>query len=99
MYDEPDVRSVDAHAESDGGHHDLDALVEESILVRLAILIGEPRVIGQRRHADLTEPGCQRVNFPPRRAVDDAGFAAMAIEEVEQLAFEGGARKHAVKQV
>ena len=62
MHDEPDVRSVDAHAESDGGHHDLHALVEEGILVGLAILIGAPR-IGQRRHADLTEPGGQRVSF------------------------------------
>ena len=53
MYDEPDVGSVDAHPECHGRHDDLDALVEEGILMRLALLVREPGVVGQRRDADL----------------------------------------------
>ena len=39
MDDEPDVRPVDAHSERDGGHDDIDALVQERVLVLTTRLV------------------------------------------------------------
>ena len=40
------VRLVDAHAEGDGGDHDVDAAVEELLLDALAVLGVEAGVVG-----------------------------------------------------
>ena len=99
MYDEPDVGSVDAHSERHGRHDDLDALVEERVLMRLALLVREPGVVRQRRGADLGEPRGERIDLPPRRAVDDARLAAVAFEHVEELPLQHRSRQDAVEEI
>ena len=45
------------------------------------------------------QPRGERIDFAPRRAVDDAGLAAVPLENVEQLLLQRRARQHAVEQV
>ena len=99
MYDEPDVGSVDAHSECHGRHDDLDALVEEGILMRLALLIRKPGVVGQGRGAGFGEPRRERIDLLSRRAVDDTGFAVVPLEDVEELTLQQRSREDAVEEV
>ena len=86
--DEPDVGPVDPHPERHGGDHDVCALAEERVLVAGALRVREAGVIRKRVDTDLLQPCRQRVDFLPRRAVDDPGLPAMTFEHVEQLALE-----------
>ena len=56
-------------------------------------------MIRPRAHAGFGQPRRQRVDFPPRRAVDDAGLAAAPGQDVEDLPLQAGAREHAVDEV
>ena len=48
VHDEAHVRSIDAHAERDGGDDDVGALVEERLLVPAAHVVRQAGVIRQR---------------------------------------------------
>ena len=96
MDDETHVRTIDAHAESDGGHDDVGVLVEEGILVAAALGVGEAGVVGLGANAGLDQPRCQRIDFAPRGAVDDARLAAAAGHHVQNLPLQAGARQHAI---
>ena len=67
--------------------------------MRLALLIREPGVVGQGRGAGLGEPRRQRIDLLSRRAVDDARFAAVSLEDVEELPLQRRSRQDAVEQV
>ena len=54
---------VDAHAEGNGRHHDQPFLVEKALLVIGAQLIGQARVIRQRRKALFGEEGGQIIDL------------------------------------
>ena len=99
MHDEAHIRTIDAHAESDRGHDDVGVLVEEGILVAAALAVGEAGVIGLGANAGLDQPRCQRIDFAPRGAVDDARLAAAAGHHIENLPLQAGARQHAIDQV
>ena len=99
MYDEPDVGSVDTHPECHGGHDNLDPLVQEGILMRLALLVRESGVVGQGRDADLAEPCGQRIDLPSRGAVDDPRLAAVSLEQVEELPLQHRSWQDPVQQV
>ena len=64
---------------------DVDLFVQERILVAVPILVRQPRVVRTRAHAGVLQPLRQRVDFAARRAIDDAGLAAVALEHVEDL--------------
>ena len=83
MYDEPHVRPIDAHPERDGGHDDIDALVEERVLILAAVGVREPRVIRQGRRAQPGQPFGQPIHLPTGRAVDDARLVMMPLEHGE----------------
>ena len=42
MNDEPDIRTIDAHAERYGGDDDVDLLFEECVLVPVTLLSSNP---------------------------------------------------------
>ena len=75
MGDEADVGLVDAHAESDGGHHHDALLAQEAVLVAAAHIGVEPGVVGQRTDAFVVEPGRRLLHPLAALAVDDAGVA------------------------
>ena len=75
--DEAHVRSIDAHAEGDGGDDDVGALVDEGVLVARALVVGQAGVIRDRLVAGVGERRGRLVDVLARDAVDDARFAAM----------------------
>ena len=56
-------------------------------------------MIRPRAHAGFGQPRRQRIDFPPRRAVDDAGLPAAPGHDVEDLPLQARARQHAVDEV
>ena len=86
MRDEPYVRFVDAHAESDGCDHDHGVVTQESFLVFGAGSGVEPRVVGQGVKAPNFEPlgGCRHAFAG--QTVDDAGLLPVVFQKFQQLA-------------
>jgi hypothetical protein len=97
--DEPDVGAVDPHAERHRRHHDVGVLVDELVLMSVPLRVVEPRVVRDGANPRGREPRRQRVHLAPRRAVDDAGIAAMARENLLELCLEARARHHAVDEI
>jgi len=74
--DEAHVGLVDPHAEGDGRDHDQAFLVEETLLVIGAQLVGQARVVRQCRKALLAEERSQVIDLLARHAIDNASIAA-----------------------
>ena len=60
---------------------------------------GHARVIRPGAPAGVLQPLRQRIHFLARRAIDDAGLAAVPLEHVEDLRLHLRAREHAIHQV
>ena len=86
MRDKAHVRFVDAHAEGDGGAHHDAVLAQEPALVGSAYFSGQAGVVGQGLHAFIAQELRGLLDLAPRHAIDDAGFVAMAAQEIQQLA-------------
>ncbi len=99
VHDEAHVGAIDPHPERHRRDDDVGVLVDEGVLVGVAILVGEAGVIRHGAHARGRQPLGERVNLAARRAIDDAGVAALAGEHVLQLLLEPGPRHDAVEQV
>ena len=97
--DEAHVGAVDAHAEGDGGHHDVRPLVHEGVLVGPSLLVGEPGVIADRSQAPARERRGQLVHLGPADAVDDPRLAAVAPDGGQHLGQPIGARLDAIDEV
>ena len=77
---------VNAHTEGDGGHHDDAVLPQEAVLVGLAHLGRQARVVGQRREAGVAQRLGQFLHAPARLAIDHAGITQMlAVDEAHEL--------------
>ena len=85
MRDKAHVRLVDAHAEGDGGAHHDAVLAQEAALVVGAHLRRQSGVVGQGIEALAAEEFGGLLDLAPRHAVDDAGLATMAMQEISQL--------------
>src|SRR5262249_45203992 len=72
---------------------------EEGVLMAMAIFVGEPRVVRRGAHADLDEPGRDRVDLAARQTINDARLPAMAREDVLNLTLEIRPREHAVHEI
>ncbi len=80
------VGLVDAHAERDGGHHHDAVLAQEAVLVLLAHLGGQARVVGQRRQARIAQRLGQFLHALAGLAIDHAGLAqVLAVDEAHEL--------------
>ena len=99
MGDEAHVRLVDAHPERDRRHHDDAVLLEELVLVARARLVVHAGMVGERVDAALAQHGGELLGALARRAVDDAGFARMGEDEVNEFAAAAGLRPHGQAQV
>ena len=99
MEHESDVGPVDAHAEGNGGHDDVDRLPRESLL-RLVPLFGvESRMVGPRQNSLGREPGCQPFRLLPRDAVNDRGLARVPAEHLQRLGHAVGPGHDAVDEI
>ena len=83
--DEAHVRPVDAHPERHRRHDDVELSFRNASWLRCRSSSAMPGVIRPRAPAGVLQPLRQRVHFLARRAVDDAGLAAMPLEHVEDL--------------
>ena len=99
MKDEADVGLVDPHAEGDGRADDAIVLAQEGVLIAGAIPMIEPGVIGEGAPAGADQFGRELLGPAPRRAIDDARFAAMSFEPVDELPAGVRFRPHRQKQV
>ena len=82
MDDEPDVGLVDAHAEGVGRHHDLNAVVEEVVLILPAHLGVQLGVVGRRPDAPALEQAGRLVHLLRGAAIDDARVVALPEHKV-----------------
>src|SRR5205823_205537 len=64
-----------------------------------ALDVRKAGVIWKRRDAGAGQPCRKRLDLAARRAVDDARLAAMARDDLLQLALQRAARKRAIEQV
>ena len=88
VHDEAHVRPIDPHAERDRRHdHVRVARRETRPGSRCARASDRPGVVRQRAHAGVRQPGGERIDFPARRAVDDARLAAMPRQDVRSCRF------------
>ncbi len=85
MRHEAHVRLVDAHAEGDGGAHHDAILAQETALVVSAHFRRQAGMVGQGVEALAAQEFGSLLDLAPRHAVDDAGLATMATQEVGQL--------------
>jgi len=85
MRHEAHVRLVDAHAEGDGRAHDDAVLAQEAALVVGTHFRRQAGVVGQGIEALVAEEFGGFLDLAPRHAVDDAGLAAVAAQEIGQL--------------
>ena len=99
MRHEAHVGLVDAHAEGDRGHHHHAVLAQEALLVLRARGRVEPGVVRQGLDARLGQPLRGVVHFAPAQAIDDAGLALVAEQELAQLALRVVAQAHAIADV
>ena len=94
--DEPDVGLVNAHAEGVGRHHDLNAVVEEVVLILPAHLGVQLGVVGRRPDAPALEQAGRLVHLLRSAAIDDPRIVALPEHKVQQLlrllAGQGAAR-------
>jgi hypothetical protein len=103
MGDEADVGLVDAHAEGDRGADHQPVLALEAFLGPAALVGLEAGVVGHRGVAGLGQRLGQRLGPGAGGAVDDAGAAAAAVDEIHQLlaravlGLEGEAQVRAVE--
>ncbi len=85
MADVAHVRLVDSHAEGDRRHHHDARPVQKRILVGVADAGIETGMIGQRVDALGRQLFRQPFDALARRAIDDAGLALVAADEVHDL--------------
>src|SRR5689334_16368918 len=65
----------------------------------MPLVIGESRMVRPRAHTFALQPRRERVYLLARRAVDDAGLAAMTRQYFLDLRLQVGAREHAIRKV
>ena len=87
MYDEADVRFVDAHTEGDGCDDDADFLHQELVLVLRPGLGVQARVVGKCADAVDAQHLCQLFHLFTAEAVDDARFPWVLADELDDVLF------------
>ena len=97
--DEADVRLVDPHAEGDGRADNAIVLAQEGVLIVAAHGMIEPGVVGQRTPAGAGEFRGELFRPASGGAVDDARFAAVGVDLVDELAGGVRFRPHRQKEV
>ena len=83
--DEADVRSVDAHAERDGGDDGVEGFVGEAFLDGVPLLWAQPGVVGLGVVALFTEFLGEAFCACPAQAVDDRAAAATVVHALDRL--------------
>ena len=85
MGHEPHIGLVDAHSERDRRHHDEAVLLQETVLVFRARGAVHSGVIGEGRDALFTKKGGQVLGLPSRAAINNAAFAFVPGDKVQEL--------------
>ena len=76
MVDHPAyIRLVDAHAEGNGGDHDLRVVADERLLIVASRVRIEARMVGEGADAVGLQPRGQLIHAPSRQTIDDSGAA------------------------
>src|SRR5690606_31734100 len=99
MCHEANVRFVYAHAESNGGGDHQPWFLEKTFLMPGACFCRHASVIGQGRDPFPPQPNCCLFGTCPGEAVDDAGLAALRLDEIQELAAAGALGLDAIANV
>ena len=99
MQDESHVGSIDPHPERDGRNDDVGLLVEEGILILVALGIAQAGVVRHRAVAFIDQPRRKIVHLTSRQAVNDPGLLLMPREHVENLPPQVRARQDPIHEV
>ena len=83
--DEAHVGLVDAHAEGDGGHDDVDVLHQELVLGLSTGVRVETGVVGQGLDLVGTQDLGQLLHLFPRQTVDDAALIGVLLDELDDV--------------
>ena len=83
MDDPPHITFVDTHAESDCGAHYLYAVIDEIVLYLVSIRGSESCMIDGCTKPVLLQHLCHFLCVAPAHAIDDAAFAGMAGDEIQ----------------
>jgi hypothetical protein len=84
VHHKPDIGLVNAHAEGDRCDNNLDLIPVERLLVLVAHLRRQSCVVGKRLYAVGREKFGGRCDRVPCGAVNNAGFALMALQKFEE---------------
>ena len=80
------VGFVDAHAEGNGGDDHHAVFAQKAGLMLLALLGGQPGMVGQRGESLAGQPSGGFFHLAPRETVDDARLAVVVLaDETQQL--------------
>ena len=99
MHDVADVRAIDAHAERHRRNDDVHALLEKRFLMPAADLAGQAGMIGRGGVPLLRQPRGERLDLAARSTVDDARFAVVPREYLQQLPVQDGAAQDSIGEV
>ena len=83
--DKTDVGFVDAHAKRVGGHHHLDPVIEEILLVFLPLFLIQARVVAGGGDAPIQQKFVDLLHRLPGGAVNDAALARILLHLPQQL--------------
>ena len=83
--DEAHIGFVDAHAKSNGGDDDVDALHQEVVLRLGTCLRVEACMIGGSLDVVGLQHGCQLLHLLSRKTIDDAALAGILLDETDDL--------------
>ncbi len=93
------VAPVDPHAESHGGHDDVESLFGEGFLGAMPLLGRKPGVISRGLDAVAGEHGGRGLGVFTAQAVDNHGLAPMARDDVQRLLGPIDLRQDAIHQI
>ena len=84
MHNKTHIGLVDAHAKSNGSHHNDAIFAQKTLLVGQTLGSAEPGMIGQRSEPLLLQPKRSLFSFFARKTINNTGVTVMlALQKIQ----------------